>query len=207
MNFATLFEFFEEAELPEYCTEVDSYLTECDSIQAFYALDRMTHEVDGVSMEDVEEYLSTKDYSALQFQGLMNNWKGIYGEIEVLEALNEHGTEGITYKIPSFTNNPDVDIFGIDERGNVVEKYQVKMSLDTTYLNKSLADLPEDVKLICPSEVAEALRSDQVLDVGVHLESVMEELEAICDVVEQKEPWEKELDNEFYNWLDTSKVS
>lgn len=217
MNFATFFEFFEEADIdydfdspeisaPEYCSEVDNYLMEENSVQAFFALDRMSNEVNGVNIEEVEEYLSTKEFNPIQFQGLMNNWKGVYGEIEALEYLNESGTEGISYKIPSFTNNPGVDIYGVDSEGEIVEQYQVKMSLDSSYLQKTINELPDSVKLICPTEIASQFNSDQVVDLGLSLESVEEELGTICEVIEEKEPWEKALDSDFFNWLESSRV-
>ena len=225
MIFDEFFDFFEDADAttdqiaesqvniegvgtpPEFCNEVDEYLNDENDVQVFFALDRMTHEVDGVDPEAVENYISSKKFDEGQFQGLMNNWKGVYGEVEVLEHLNENAEDGIEYKIPRYINNPGVDIYGMDESGNVVEKYQVKMSLDKSYLNETLASMPEDVKLICPSEVAGDFDPEKVVDTGISLASVQEELDTICDVVEQREPWEKELDPGFFDWLSSADIT
>jgi tetrahydromethanopterin S-methyltransferase subunit B len=179
-----------------------------EDVQVLYALDRMTVDIDGLNVNDIESYLDSKTYSAESWQGLVSNWKGIYGEIKVADDLNEAGGD-LNYVIPAATNNPGVDIYGMDENGNIVEKIQVKMTTDTSYINSTLEELPDDVKIMCPTEVAKQFAdNDQVIDAGFTHEELLDDISDVASVVLTPEPWQEELysDDDFNNWMDTSYV-
>jgi hypothetical protein len=177
-----------------------------EDTQVLYALDRMTDDIDGIDDAAIGQYLNSKSYSPESWQGLVSNWKGIYGEIKVVDDLNEDGGD-IHYEIPKSTTNPGVDIYGMDEHGNPVEKIQVKMTTDASYIRETLKDLPEDVKIICPTEVArEFADNDQVIDAGFTHEELLNDISDVSSVVTTPEPWEEELykDENFNSWIESS---
>ncbi len=108
------------------------------------------------SFPEIQTYLSGLDSEA-SMDGFVNNIKGILGELELLDELN-NGNEGIQYFMPDATNNPDNDIFGKDINGNIVEKIQVKVTSDPNYVKAALQKLPEDTMVFVNSEVGNELK-------------------------------------------------
>jgi hypothetical protein len=190
----------------EFDNQVGDFAGQENEVQALFALDRMTNDIDSTDIEEIQDYFESKDFDEGQFQGVINNWKGIYSEIEVIDILNEKSDGEIEYRIPTDTTNPGVDIYGLNQDGEIVEKYQVKMSLDKGYLNSTLNDLPDDVKLICPEEIASELNSVAVYDIGLSAAEIESTIDDVCNVLISKEPWESDLDDGFFSWFDESSI-
>ncbi|OUR95713.1 hypothetical protein A9Q84_14525 [Halobacteriovorax marinus] len=206
--FDFLFEGSEEIEFEtiEGGIEVDSgihdVLGESNEDQVLFALNRMTNDVDESTLEEAAEYFKNASYSQDSFNGIISNLKGIHGEVQVLEELEMRPDFEANYVIPTSTSHEAVDIYGVDEHGTILEKYQVKMSLDKSYIQRTLDELPEDVKIICPSEIADEFDDDRIVDVGVKLSHVEANIDDLCEVLATSEPWEAELGPKFDHWID-----
>ena len=196
----------ELSEQIEFDPKLGEFVDERNEMQALFAFDRMSHEIDADSYADIKDYFESNDFSPEQFKGVLSNWKGHFGEVEVVQKLTEQGDGSIEYCIPTDTTNPDVDIYGINDKGEIVEKYQVKMSLDKGYINRSLDELPDDVKLICPTEIAGDYENDAVVDVGLSAIEIEGIIESICTVLMENEPWEQQLEPEFYTWVQQANI-
>jgi len=137
---------------------------ELDGIAA--AVARSTAQVqDAADLGSVAAYIQTFDHDPEALLGATNNIKGIHGELEVCQRLNELD-DGLTYRLADSINEPDVDIYGTDRTGEVVRRVQVKVTEDPGYVRQCLSDLPADVELISGTEMS-ALFGDAVLDVGL----------------------------------------
>jgi len=181
---------------------LDWVMESTEDVQVLYALDRITNDIDGLNLDEIGNYLDEKSFDPSSWQGLMNNWKGVYGEIKVVDDLNEAGGP-IRYVIPSSTTNPGVDIYGLDSNGDVACMYQVKMTDNVSYIRETLTDLPEDVKIICPSEVAKMIDDPRIVDAGFTHSELLDDIDDVNDLVMSKEPWEQKLyeDNRFESWI------
>lgn len=180
------------------------WVMECsEDVQVLYALDRITNDINGLDIEVIGQYLDEKSFNPASWQGLMNNWKGVYGEIKVLDDMNEVGGP-LRYVIPSSTTNPGVDIYGLDSNGELASMYQVKMTDNPSYIRETLSDLPENVKIICPTDVAKIINDPRVVDAGFTHSELLEDIDDVVKLVMSKEPWEQALyeDNRFENWID-----
>jgi len=195
-----------EFETIEGGIEVDSgiheVMGEADENQVLFALERMTKDVDEASYDAAATYFSEGNFDQDQFNGVVSNLKGVHGEIEVLQEMKMRPDFEANYVIPTSTTHEAVDIYGVDENGKILEKYQVKMSLDKSYIKSALDELPEDVKIICPTEIADELDSDRIVDVGVSLNSVEADIDDLVSVLSAQESWETELGLEYKSWLE-----
>ena len=212
---ADLFDNVEDVDQENLLADINSHLNiemddnlewvmqSTEDVQVLYALDRITNDIDGLDVEMIGQYLDEKSFNPSSWQGLMNNWKGVYGEVKVLDDMNEAGGP-IHYVIPSSTTNPGVDIYGLDSHGELAGMYQVKMTANPSYIREALSDLPENVKIICPTEVANLVDDPRVVDAGFTHSELMEDIDDVVNLVTSKEPWEQELyaDNQFDNWID-----
>lgn len=196
----------EFAEVIEFDPRLGDFVDEGNDMQALFAFDRMSTEIDAESYADVQDYFESKDFNPEQFKGVINNWKGHFGEVEAVELLTEQGDGTLSYYIPTDTTNPDVDVYGVNDNGDIVEKYQVKMSMDKSYINKTLAELPDDVKVICPTEIAGEIDHENIVDVGMSAGEVEGTIAYICSVLVENEPWEETLSPEFYSWIDGAEI-
>lgn len=212
MNFLDLFfDSSEDIEAVEFDTieggiEVDSgihdVMAEANENQVLFALDRMTNDIDETTYEAATAYFSEAGFDQSQYNGLVSNLKGVHGEIEVLQELKMRPDFEANYVIPTSTNHEGIDIYGVDENGQILEKYQVKMSLDKGYIKQALEDLPEDVKIICPTEIADEIDSERIIDVGVSLRSVEGDIDDLITVLSSDEMWESDLGTGFSSWLE-----
>jgi hypothetical protein len=118
------------------------------------AFARSTSFIDGEATLDMyKDYLSQYD-SSESYNGLINNIKGILGEIELKDYLNSQNN-GIFYDLYEKTNNEFYDLYGKDAYGNIVEKIQVKMTENPSYVKESLEKLPEDTIIYVNQELSD----------------------------------------------------
>lgn len=116
------------------------------------AMDRSTNEIDSASHAEVAAWLSDHAATPEELAGVNANLRGIYGEMRVLEILNNQD-DGLHYELAESTNNPGVDIYGYDAQGHIVRQIQVKMSDSESYIRESTADLPPNIEVIVPDEM------------------------------------------------------
>jgi hypothetical protein len=185
----------------EVDTGIHEVMETADEDQILVSLNRMTDDIDESSLESAYDYFKEANFDQDQFNGVISNLKGVHGELEVLQELKMRPDFEANYVIPASTSHEAVDIYGVDENGKILEKYQVKMSLDKSYINNALEELPEDVKIICPTEIASEFDSDRIVDLNVSLHSVEADIDDIVTVLSEQEPWENELGEGFDAWL------
>ena len=152
------------------------------------AIARSRSDLDDISasIAEIDDYVDGFENAPERLSGLLSNIKGIYGELEVRDHLNE-GNDGIFYCLALDTSNPDVDIYGYDAEGNVVQQIQVKMTEDPEYIRTTLQDLPEGVQLISGVEMAVEFPG-QVLDVGLSAYEIGEDARAAIEILSTQEP-------------------
>ena len=152
------------------------------------AIARSRSDLDGISasIAEIDDYVDGFENAPERLSGLLSNIKGIYGELEVRDQLNE-SNDGIFYCLALDTSNPDVDIYGYDAEGNVVQQIQVKMTEDPEYIRTTLQDLPEGVQLISGVEMAVEFPG-QVLDVGLSAYEIGEDARAAIEILSTQEP-------------------
>ena len=152
------------------------------------AIARSRSDLDDISasIAEIDDYVDGFENAPERLSRLLSNIKGIYGELEVRDQLNE-GSDGIFYCLALDTSNPDVDIYGYDAEGNVVRKIQVKMTEDPEYIRTTLQDLPEGVQLISGVEMA-AEFPGQVFDVGLSAYEVDEDARTAIEILSAQEP-------------------
>ena len=83
------------------------------------------------------------------------------------------------------------------------------MTTNPSYISSTLDNLPDDVKIICPTEVAkEFADNEQVVDCGFTHDELVEDLEDVTAVVTSTDPWEVTLyqDDVFKTWINDSYV-
>ena len=156
------------------------------------AIARSRSDLDDISasIAEIDDYVDGFENAPERLSGLLLNIKGIYGELEVRDQLNE-SNDGILYCLALDTSNPAVDIYGYDAEGNVVQQIQVKMTEDPEDIRTTLQDLPEGVQLISGVEMA-AEFPGQVLDVGLSAYGIGEDARAAIEILSTQEP---EFDN------------
>ena len=152
------------------------------------AIARSRSDLDDISasIAEIDDYVDGFENAPERLSGLLSNIKGIYGELEVRDQLNE-SNDGIFYCLALDTSNPDVDIYGYDAEGNVVQQIQVKMTEDPEYIRTTLQDLPEGVQLISGVEMAVEFPG-QVLDVGLSAYEIGEDARAAIEILSTQEP-------------------
>ena len=152
------------------------------------AIARSRSDLDDISasIAEIDDYVDGFENAPERLSGLLSNIKGIYGELEVRDQLNE-SNYGIFYCLALDTSNPDVDIYGYDAEGNVVQQIQVKMTEDPEYIRTTLQDLPEGVQLISGVEMAVEFPG-QVLDVGLSAYEIGEDARAAIEILSTQEP-------------------
>ncbi len=138
------------------------------------------------SITEIDDYVDSFESGPERLGGLLSNIKGIYGELEVCDRLNESDDE-VFYCLALDTSNPDVDIYGYDAEGNVVQQIQVKMTEDPESIRTTLHDLPEGVKLISGVEMT-AEFPGQVLDVCLSVYEIGEDARAAIEILSTHEP-------------------
>ena len=138
------------------------------------------------SIAEIDDYIDSFENAPERLSGLLSNIKGIHGELEVCDRLNE-GNDETFYCLALGTSNPDVDIYGYDAEGNVVQQIQVKMTEDPESIRTTLHDLPEGVKLISGVEMT-AEFPGQVLDVGLSVYEIGEDARAAIEILSTHEP-------------------
>ena len=142
------------------------------------AIARSRSDLDDISasIAEIDDYVDGFENAPERLSELLSNIKGIYEELEVCDRLNKSNAE-IFYCLALDTSDPDVDIYGYDAEGNVVQQIQVKMTEDPEYMRTTLQDLPEGVKLISGVEMAVEFPG-QVLDVGLSVYEIGEDARA-----------------------------
>lgn len=152
------------------------------------AIARSRNDLDDMSasIAEIDDYVDGFENAPERLSGLLSNIKGIYGELEVCERLNE-SDDGIFYCLALGTSNPEVDIYGYDAEGNVVQKIQVKITEDPEYIRTTLQDLSEGVQLISGVEMATEFPG-QVLDVGLSAHEIGEDARAAIEILSTQEP-------------------
>lgn len=157
------------------------------------AIARSRTYLDDVSatVTELDDYVDDFNATPDRLPGLIGNLKGIHGELEVCQRLNELD-DGLEYALSPETNTPDVDIFGYDVGGNVVRKIQVKITENPEYIRDALDSLPPDVQVISGTEMAQ-LFPDRVLDLGLSAKEVLEDVEETVNVLRSQEPEFTEL--------------
>ncbi len=152
------------------------------------AIARSRSDLDDISasIAEIDDYVDGFENAPERLSGLLSNIKGVYGELEVRDQLNE-SNDGIFYCLALDTSNPDVDIYGYDAEGNVVQQIQVKMTEDPEYIRTTLQDLPEGVQLISGVEMAVEFPG-QVLDVGLSAYEIGEDARAAIEILSTQEP-------------------
>ena len=152
------------------------------------AIARSRSDLDDISasIAEIDDYIDSFENAPERLSGLLSNIKGIHGELEVCDRLNE-GNDETFYCLALGTSNPDVDIYGYDAEGNVVQQIQVKMTEDPESIRTTLHDLPEGVKLISGVEMT-AEFPGQVLDVGLSVYEIGEDARAAIEILSTHEP-------------------
>lgn len=152
------------------------------------AIARSTNDLDdvGATIAEIDDYVANVAAGPEELEGVINNIKGIHGEIEVRDLLNAQN-DGLEYRLAELTNNPGVDIYGYDADGTIVRRLQVKMTENPDYIRKSLANLPAGVELVSGTEMATAFPG-QILDLGVSSTEVAADVEAALTILRTEEP-------------------
>jgi len=127
----------------------------------------------------IDAYFSSVDSESIS--GHIGNIKGILFEQEYAEQLQENGVDAMVYEE---TNHPLSDI-GIYEDGELVEELQLKATQNPSYIDETLAELPEDISVVTTSEVAEDF-GDEVINSGIS-ETLLEE--SVSEVIMPVSPF------------------
>lgn len=171
---------------------VPAVLSENEFENVLRAIARSRSDLDDLSssVAEIDDYVDNFESGPERLGGLLSNIKGIHGELEVCDRLNE-GNDEIFYCLALGTSHPDVDIYGYDAEGNVVQQIQVKMTEDPESIRTTLQGLPEGVQLISGVEMA-AEFPGQVLDVGLAADEIGEDGRAAVEILSTHGP---EFDN------------
>jgi len=135
--------------------------------EVFDAIRRGYGELSNASDDEILEYFEAVDVESLQ--GHVGNIKGILFEQEYAQQLQ---AEGIDARVFEETNHPLSDI-GIYEDGELVEELQLKATQNPSYIDETLAELPEDIGVVTTSEIVDDF-GDEVIDSGIS-ETLLEE--------------------------------
>ena len=93
-----------EFEIPEALSD-----DEFESVLQAIARSRSDIEDISASVAEIDDYVDDFEADPKRLGGLLENIKGIHGELEVCERLNAND-DGFFYALASSTNNPSVDI-------------------------------------------------------------------------------------------------
>ena len=108
-----------------------------DDQMVISAFRRFKKDFADASLEEMGQYLATKDES--QIEGVVNNVKGILHEMEFVQLENEDG-DSVVAALFHDTNHPGFDVMMIDEKTNETWEIQLK----TTENNKFGRRFSED---------------------------------------------------------------
>jgi len=112
---------------------------------------RSTNELDENSdLDDVADYVNQMDIDSLP--GFINNVKGIYHEMEYVDAENNDGDD-IYATLQEDTNHPGSDIILTNRETGEVEEIQLKATDDPDLINHALEKYP-DTEIYATTEVA-----------------------------------------------------
>ena len=187
LGYSPLEELFDsEFEIPEALSD-DKFASVLQAI----ARSRSDLEDVNASVAEIDDYVDDFEADPERLGGLLENLKGIHGELEVCERLNA-GNGGLFYALASSTNNPSVDIYGYDADGNIVREIQVKMTENPEYIQETLKELPEGVELISGAEMAVEFPG-QVLTVGLSVREVGEDARTAVEILSTQEPMFNDL--------------
>jgi hypothetical protein len=120
--------------------------------------------------------------------------KGIYGEHQVIEKLQESFNDGEKVLRTYATNTPDVDLEVFDSGGNLMEKYQVKVSNNPQYILETRASLAEDITILTTDEVIEeiiALKGelpDGIISSGLSCNEITDSVTRTINILSHTEP-------------------
>ena len=143
------------------------------------------------SIAELDAYVENFDADPARMGGLMNNLKGIHGELEVCGQLNA-SDDGLTYALAPDTNNPDVDIYGYDANHEVQRQLQVKITENPAYIEEARKTLPDNVELISGTEMAEAFPG-YVVEVGLSSQEIGADVRAAIEILMTEDPIFDEL--------------
>ena len=171
---------------------LESMLSDSEFESVLAAIVRSRSDLNEAStIADLDAYVENFDADPARMGGLVNNLKGLHGELEVCGQLNDSG-DGLTYTLAPVTNNPTVDIYGYDTSGEMQRQLQVKITEDPAYIEKTLETLPEDVELISGTEMAEAFPGD-VVEVGLSSQEIGADVRAAIEILMTEDPIFDEL--------------
>ncbi len=117
------------------------------------ALRRSNGELDGASIEQIQEYAQSLDEE--QIPGLVNNVKGILHEMEFVEMENADG-DTIYAALFADTNHPGYDVVLTDSETGDVFDLQLKATDSVSDVDDWISDHP-DGEILLTSELADKL--------------------------------------------------
>lgn len=125
--------------------------------EVFEAVQRGYTQLGSASEEEMLDYFSSA--SPEEFQGHVNNVKGILFEKEVQDKLTDNGIESEIFEM---TNHPGTDMQILSDNA-VLQELQLKATDSSSYINETLANNP-DIQIIATSEVANRMATEEVIN-------------------------------------------
>ena len=143
------------------------------------ALRRSNNELQTASIEEISEYVQSKEPS--QLLGLQNNVKGIYHELLYADAENNNGDEYVV-ELFAATNHPGSDVTITNTITGEVREVQLKATDYLSYI-KEHNQKYEDIAVFATDEVAS--KSEDITstgftnrELGENVHEVFEELDS-----------------------------
>jgi hypothetical protein len=146
------------------------------------------------TLTKIDDYVDTFNAQPERLIGLINNVKGIYGEHEVIEALQANLTNGEIVVREYATNTPDTDLKIFDADGSLKEQIQVKISNDPHYILHTREGLSEDIKIVTNDEVLEKIIEikgelpDGIEGIGISGQEITDQVARTLSILNETEP-------------------
>jgi hypothetical protein len=122
-----------------------------EALMIVESIKRSTNELGpDASLDDVAEYVSQIDTDGMA--GFINNIKGIYHEMEFVEAENTDG-DHVFARLHTATNHPGSDVMLFDKGSGAVVEVQLKATDDPGLVENALARYP-DTQVYVTTETA-----------------------------------------------------
>jgi hypothetical protein len=157
-NFKVKFKKFDSADLITAFYALEHHMFDAfdtpESQNILEAIRRSTVDLDNdASVDEIADYIQNFDDD--QIDGLVNNIKGIYHEIQFVYDEN-NDDNSIRAELFGETNHEGSDVILIDTETGEREYVQLKATFDVNYVREALEKNP-DIRVISTEELAEKL--------------------------------------------------
>lgn len=146
------------------------------------------------TLSNIDNYIDDFGADPKRLIGLVNNIKGIYGEHEVFEAFQNQVPTNYQLLRSYVTNAKDVDFEMFNESGDVVERFQVKISSNPRYITDTREELSDDITIITTDDAIESIIAehgdlpDGIISVGLSSEEITHQVEKAINILSSTEP-------------------